>query len=549
MNYGSVCSGIEAATVAWHSLGWTPVWFSEIEPFPCAMLAHHYPDVPNLGDMTTIKKRILQGKVVAPDIVVGGPPCQAFSVAGLRDGLDDARGQLTIEYVRLADAIDFIRTRNKQQPAIYVYENVPGILSDKTNAFGCLLAGLAGESCELQPPGGRWANAGCVFGRKRAIAWRVIDAQFVGLAQRRKRVFIVGSARKGFDPTKILFEFDGVRRDIAPSREKREVIAGTLEASIARSRGAGTSLASLTVDSTFSCQGIGAYSESEIAGTLLKSGQDLGNGCEALIADTKAKWPAEIASTLNASFGTKQGLEDQHINGGCPLFVPAPIIVHGTQDPCTSLNTAFALGRNNGGENVIAFSSKDLGQDAAVAYSFDSLASNSMKSSNPHSGRRVVDLSKTLDTTIPCPSKNQGGIAVLQPVAYGIPGNWIGRKPENGGNATEPHLDRSPCLTASDRHGVATKTAVRRLTPRECERLMGFPDDYTLIPHGRVIRMEKLEDDWVKYLMRGGVISFDDVCRAASDSLRYKAIGNSMAVTVMKWVGERIQNHLTSKKA
>ena len=116
MKYGSVCSGIESATVAWHSLGWTPSWFAEIEPFPCSVLAHHYPHVPNLGDMTKIKNRVLTQRVEAPDLLVGGTPCQAFSIAGLRNSLDDQRGQLTLEFVRLANAIDFIRAKRKQQP-------------------------------------------------------------------------------------------------------------------------------------------------------------------------------------------------------------------------------------------------------------------------------------------------------------------------------------------------------------------------------------------------------------------------------------------------
>jgi DNA (cytosine-5)-methyltransferase 1 len=160
LTYGSVCSGIEAASVAWHPLGWRAVWLAEIEPFPSALLAHHYPDVPNLGDMTKIARAVLLNEVAAPDVLVGGTPCQAYSVAGLREGLNDERGQLTLSYVRLFDAIDYVRGRAGRQPALCVWENVPGVLSDKTNAFGCLLAGLAGEDVALEPPGGgvgeRW---------------------------------------------------------------------------------------------------------------------------------------------------------------------------------------------------------------------------------------------------------------------------------------------------------------------------------------------------------------------------------------------------------
>ncbi|WP_047236917.1 DNA cytosine methyltransferase [Chromobacterium subtsugae] len=234
IRFGSVCSGIEAASVAWHPLGWRAAWLAEIEPFPSAVLAHHYPDTPNLGDMTTIARRVLVGEVEAPELLVGGTPCQAFSVAGLREGLADSRGQLTLSFVRLADAIDFIRRRRGEPAAVIVWENVPGVLSSSDNAFGCFLGALAGEDCELQPAGKKWTNAGCVFGPARTVAWRVIDAQYFGVAQRRRRVFVVASARPGFDPAAVLFEFDGVRRDTAPSREAGEEIAGALTSSLGR---------------------------------------------------------------------------------------------------------------------------------------------------------------------------------------------------------------------------------------------------------------------------------------------------------------------------
>jgi DNA (cytosine-5)-methyltransferase 1 len=228
MNYGSVCSGIEAASVAWNSLGWKAEWLAEIERFPSEVLAHHYPDVPNLGDMTKISRQVLMGQVEAPAILVGGTPCQAFSIAGLREGLSDDRGQLTISYVRLFDAIDYIRGRAGKCASVAIWENVPGVLSSKDNAFGCFLGALAGEDVELVPPGKKWANAGCVFGPTRTVAWRVLDAQYFGVAQRRRRVFVIASARKDFDPVKVLFEFDGLRRDIAPSREAGQETAGTL---------------------------------------------------------------------------------------------------------------------------------------------------------------------------------------------------------------------------------------------------------------------------------------------------------------------------------
>ena len=228
MRFGSVCSGIEAASVAWHFLGWEAAWLSEIEPFPSAVLAHHYPNVPNLGDMTLLPERILSGEVEAPDVFCGGTPCQAFSVAGLRNSLDDARGNLSLTFVGIANAIDHVRSVRSAAPGIVFWENVPGVLSTKDNAFGCFLGALAGESDPLIPSGGKWTNAGCVFGPQRTVAWRVLDAQYFGVAQRRKRVFVVASARTDFDPAAVLFEFDGVRRDIAPSRETGEKIAPTI---------------------------------------------------------------------------------------------------------------------------------------------------------------------------------------------------------------------------------------------------------------------------------------------------------------------------------
>ena len=230
ITYGSVCSGIEAATMAWHPLGMRATWFAEIEAFPSAVLAHHYPGTPNLGDMTKLGAQVLAGKIAAPDILIGGTPCQAFSVAGMREGLADPRGALTIKYVELADAIDYVRTSQRKPPCIIVWENVPGVLSDKGNAFGCFLGALAGEDCELQPSGKKWPDAGCVYGPKRTIAWRVLDAQYFGLAQRRRRVFVVASARDGFDPVEILFERESTRRDSPPRREAKSALHPTLTA-------------------------------------------------------------------------------------------------------------------------------------------------------------------------------------------------------------------------------------------------------------------------------------------------------------------------------
>ena len=232
--YGSICSGIEAASVAWEPLGATPSWFAEIEKFPSAVLKHHWPDVDNYGDMCNLPFMVSTKLIEAPDVLVGGTPCQAFSIAGLRNSLDDDRGQLTLKYVELLNEID--KQRQPGNECVAVWENVPGVLSTKDNAFGCFIAGLAGETCELIAPGGKWSNAGIVFGPQRTVAWRVLDAQYFGVAQRRRRVFVIASGRKGFDPSKVLFECEGVRRDTAPGgTEATSTVGNTVDSTQERS--------------------------------------------------------------------------------------------------------------------------------------------------------------------------------------------------------------------------------------------------------------------------------------------------------------------------
>lgn len=240
MRYGSVCSGIEAATVAWEPLGWKAAWFAEIEKFPSAVLAARWPDVANLGDMTKIANAVRAGDAEAPDVLVGGTPCQAFSIGGLRKGLDDPRGQLTLSYVETADAIDSKRQSEGKPKSIFVWENVPGAFSSKDNAFGCFLAGMAGEN-EVFEPGPRpasgsnskfwrwdketrkhtpvWSKRGAVIGRQRRVAWRTFDAQYFGVAQRRPRILLVATARTDIDPGQILFESESLRRVNPPTKQ------------------------------------------------------------------------------------------------------------------------------------------------------------------------------------------------------------------------------------------------------------------------------------------------------------------------------------------
>lgn len=273
MRFGSVCSGIEAASVAWHGIGWEPAWLSEVDVAASNLLSQRFgataPRFPmegtekaiarfewndrivNWGDMTRIPGLVESGEAEAPDILCGGTPCQSFSIAGKREGLEDPRGSLTLTFIEIADTIDNKRAENGEPPCIIFWENTPGVLSSKDNAFGCFLAGLAGSG-EPVEPGPRpeygrsskhwrwnkktdchipkWTHAGVVLGPQRAVAWIVKDAEYFGLAQRRSRVFVVASAREGFDPGAVLFESEGVRRDSAPSREAGEDVAGTLDA-------------------------------------------------------------------------------------------------------------------------------------------------------------------------------------------------------------------------------------------------------------------------------------------------------------------------------
>lgn len=445
MRYGSVCSGIEAASVAWEPLGWKPAWFSEIEKFPSAVLAQRWPEVANLGDMTKIAAAVRVGSVEAPDVLVGGTPCQAFSIAGLRNGLADARGQLTLSYVELADAIDDKRRDNGEEEAVFVWENVPGVLSSKDNAFGCFIGALAGEDCELQPAGGKWSNAGCVYGPSRIVAWRLLDAQFFGVAQRRKRVFVVASARGGFDPAKVLFEFDGVRRDTPPSRESQSAVAA------------------LTASGVGTC---GADDNQGQAGHLIAFGGGNTSG------------NIDVAACLTA--------KGQRLDFDVETFA-----VHGTQDPDCSHELAHTLGRNNGQENAcIAFSYKDHGADATVDMA-PTIRAGNHDTSHANSGQPPA-------------------IAYAFKAGQGAKAGGIGYAEEQAPTLTSASsgTNLSPAVMQS--------MAVRRLTPIECERLQGFPDDHTLIA-------------W------RGKDAAD-----CPDGPRYKAIGNSMAVPVMRWIGERI---------
>lgn len=304
MRYLSVCSGIEAATIAWHQIGWQPVGFSEIEKFPSQVLAHHYPDVPNLGDMTNYKEWNL-GTV---DLIVGGTPCQSFSVAGLRKGMADPRGNLALIYCGILDHF---------RPKWFVWENVPGVLSSNGGRdFGSFLGALA--------------ELGYGF------AYRVLDAQWFGVAQRRRRVFVVGCLGDWRSAAAVLFERQSLCRNFAPSREAGQKVAPTVVQGPLYSR---------TGNERVECEAIVAQCLTTGTGKRYDP-------------ETETILPVALAENTIGRQPMNGGNGDGFTVGG-PMYTlnatgvhGVAQIVHGTQDPCVS-DIAFAQGRNNGGENVL----------------------------------------------------------------------------------------------------------------------------------------------------------------------------------------------------
>ena len=385
MNYLSVCSGIEAATVAWHPLGWQAVAYSEIEPFPCAVLAHHYPTIQNLGDMTQFKGWDSE-RLHPIDVLAGGTPCQSFSVAGLRQGLSDPRGNLMLTYLAIAERF---------KPRWIVWENVPGVLSsNRGRDFGTFLGALA-------KLGYGWA-------------YRVLDAQWFGLAQRRRRVFVVGCFGDTRRAAKVLFEPESVRRNTPPDRIAQQSLAKCLTSRI----------------------GSGGF-DLETETPIIES----------------VKYCAEVAGTLAAVDGPR-GVGDQYSREG----------------------------------KLVATLCMSSGQkDAEITKEISSTLTCL------HEAPIVIDPFKIF---YPSDARKKGTIALHDQV------KTLTSQGKQG--------DSEPCIVRTPSMGV------RRLTPRECERLQGFPDDYTMIPWRRKPA---------------------DQC---PDGPRYKALGNSMAVPVMRWIGKRI---------
>lgn len=230
---GSICSGIEAASVAWGDLGFNFKWFSEISAFPSKLLSIKYPNIPNLGDMCELPARLNKHEIFAPDLICGGTPCQAFSLAGWKKGLNDDRGNLTLKFVDIINSNDKIRLADQKNRTIVLWENVEGVLRDKTNAFGCFLAYLAGYDEEIQI-GGKWPQSGLIRGPIRNIAWRVIDAKYFGLPQQRKRLYVIAGG-KNFNPENILFEFGNISATVLPHSMPLHFVVGKHSIEIFRS--------------------------------------------------------------------------------------------------------------------------------------------------------------------------------------------------------------------------------------------------------------------------------------------------------------------------
>ena len=416
LKYGSVCSGVEAATVAWHDLGFEPQWFSEVDAFPSAVLQHHYPNVPNHGDMTKFKEWNNDKTI---DLLVGGTPCQSFSVAGLRQGLSDPRGNLMLTYLAMAEQL---------KPKWLVWENVPGVLSSNQGRdFATFLTAMG--------------KIGYGF------AYRVLDAQYFGVPQRRRRVFVVGCLGDWRSAASVLFEPESLSGHPAPSRETRQRVAPTVGTGAPFSR---------TGNSRVEADALVTYA---LPGNWIgRKPENGGNQVEPFVELS----PCQTATDVHAVSYTSSSFGGYHEGVG----------------------TVRASGGDlGGGSETLAVTPK---------------SGSHWDGDFPH-------------PTLTQSAKGSGGIGASNQEVFGGRGAGLVAKclTTRTGSAYNPTDETLPIM----KH----PSAVRRLTPRECERLQGFPDDYTKISW----RGKEPED--------------------CPNGHRYKSMGNSMAVPVMKWIGERIQ--------
>ncbi len=444
MKYLSVCAGIEAATQGWHHLGWEPVAFSEIEPFPSAVLQHHYPNVPNWGDMTQFKT----WPDATIDVLVGGTPCQSFSVAGLRKGLEDPRGNLMLTFLGIAD---------RYKPKWIVWENVPGVLSSNGGRdFGTFLAALG----EL---GYGWA-------------YRVLDAQWFGVAQRRRRVFVVGCLGDQRSAAAVLFESESVSRHPAPSREARKGTATDAEASVAPS-----------------CTDTVTAKWAKGAEALQQGAQDGGNCIPILMRQREGKDGGGKGPLISEEKSLTLATSNDQVLAQPMAFAQNQLGEVRTGEVLNTLNTnSNASGRNT--------------PMVAQPMAFDTYNQTVNHHTSQTIGSSASDVNHYGAVLQPVPTSNDQ--VLMQQVAPALTAsNDPSRSPQSS-EVTQQVL----AVMKAPMHTMQ----VRRLTPVECERLQGFPDNWTKIPWKRKPAEE------------------------CPDGPRYKALGNSMAVPCMRWIGERI---------
>ncbi len=519
LRYASVCSGIEAASVAWRPLGWEPVLLSEIERFPIRVLKRRHkahdlrlvrpsmPHVPLWGDFTAIRPRFLRRLGIDPnsiDLLVGGTPCQAFSVAGKRRSLADERGNLSLQFIRFAHAIRSLRW--------LVWENVPGVLSTPDNAFGCFLGGLVGADDALHSPfGKRWPSVGMVAGPRARAAWRVFDAQHFGLAQRRERVFLVAGFGDGADPSAVLFERKGVQGDFTTGGNTGQTVAaltargvGTCGADDNQGQ-AGHLIAQANVCSpplTGNPYGDHASREGLLVAHTLR-----GEGFESEI------FVADIAATLPAGGNSTGGNRQPGVSAETAATM---LVAYRTSSNCGAWETGERVDALTTGtdptSHVVAFALR--GRDGGAQAELSGESISALRSASGGSTRDYIAFS----------SKDHGADAgSIAPTL-------------RSGNHAESHAN------AGVPPAVASTSGVRRLTPRECERLMGFDDDYTRIPMRKLPPKAQAK---ARAAMAGGddrIAEIDgDLWFMSPDGPRYKALGNSQAVPIMSWIGERIQ--------
>lgn len=490
MKYVSIFSGIEAATVAWHPLGWEPLAFSEIDPFPSTVLQHHYPDIPNLGDITKIDWSPYVG---AADIVVGGSPCQSFSVAGKREGLAGASG-LMFEYIRAVREL---------RPRWFVWENVPGAFtSERGEAYRQLLSEMDALAYGL--------------------AWRVLDAQFFGVAQRRERVFLVGSLGT-MRCAEVLFERESLSWDHQSSRQKRQALAEEAQGCVGE---ADHDSGCLTPGETQSRRVYPASGVYPTLSTREKSGQNQ--------ESVFTQFGDDVAGTLTARYDSSPC-----VDRGANVVVDERDVVAALDfKPVEFLYNQGAKARSLGISEisptlktdhnpVVAFASNQRDEVRELEVAGALAAQPGIKqqtyicrADGQTNAMTSVDMAPTLtshakkDPPLIYPAEDSTGEdePVTSQIHGGKPGGGKGALIQRDMSATlSTHNTQTPITGDHEKRDLT----VRRLTPRECERLQGFPDDYTDIPYRNK--------------------------EHAPDGPRYKALGNSMAVPVMRWIGERIR--------